>query len=220
MASYFNLTLDTLAPSGLSVVLNNGAIYTTSPVVTLGVSVSDASTAGYQMKVWGTASAATEADAAWETLVASKSITLTAGDGLKTIYVKVRDDVGNETTAVSDTINLNTSVPAVTVDGPDRSKISLVNGFNVANISFTVGVPFIAYKVCVVPAITSLNGAGVVIGTANGSTNTSGNGQTFAANTPINVSIHGEDLEAASTGDGVKIIKVFAQNEAGTWSEA
>lgn len=220
MASYFNLTLDTLAPSGLSVVLNNGAMYTTSPVVTLGVSVSDADTTGYQMKVWGTASAANEADATWETFVTSKSITLPSGDGLKTIYVKVRDEVGNESAAVSDSINLNTSVPAVTVDGPDRSKISLVSGFNVANISFTVDVPFIAYKVCVVPAISSLNGAGTVIGTANGSTNTSGTGETFPANTPINVSIHGADLEAASSGDGVKIIKVFAQNEAGTWSEA
>ena len=34
MASFFNLTLDTLAPAGLSIILNDGAQYATSANVT------------------------------------------------------------------------------------------------------------------------------------------------------------------------------------------
>ena len=34
MASFFNLTLDTLAPAGLSLILNDGAQYATSATVT------------------------------------------------------------------------------------------------------------------------------------------------------------------------------------------
>ena len=220
MASYFNLTLDTLAPEGLSAVLNDGAIYTTSPGVTLKTTVSDADTTGYQMKIWGVDGAETEADAAWETFTASKAVTLTGGDGLKTVYVKVRDDVGNETAAVSDSITLDTAVPAVTVTGPDKSKISKVSGFNSAVIHFTSDVAFEEYKVCVVPASSSLQSAGTVIPTTNGSENTSGSAGGYAADTNISVTICGADLETASAGDGVKIVKVFVRNAAGTWSVA
>lgn len=219
MASFFNLTLDTLAPSGLALLLNDGATYTTTQAITLKLELGDADTTGYQMKVWGTSAAATEADAGWETYVASKSITLPAGDGLKTVYVKVRDDVGNESAAVSDSITLDTAVPAVTVTGPDKSKISKVDGYNSAAFSFVVDVDFEEYKVCVVPAANSLHTAGVVIPTTNGSENTSGD-ISYKANTAINVTVKGADLEAASAGDGVKIVKVFVKNAAGTWSVA
>ena len=132
----------------------------------------------------------------------------------------MRDDVGNETAAVSDSITLNTSVPVVTVVGPDRSKISKVSGYNSAVISFTVDVAFDEYKVCVVPATNSLQDAGVVIPSTNGSVNTSGSAGDYPSGTAINVTIKGADLEAASAGDGVKIVKVFVKNTAGTWSVA
>ena len=54
----------------------------------------------------------------------------------------------------------------------------------------------------------------------SGSTNTSGTEGGYKADTAINVTINGADLEAASSGDGVKIIKVFVKNAAGTWSVA
>ena len=37
MASYFNLILDTLAPSGVSLSINSGAQYTTSTSVSLAI---------------------------------------------------------------------------------------------------------------------------------------------------------------------------------------
>ena len=220
MASFFNVTLDTLAPAGLAVALNNGAIYTTNPIVTLKLTMTDEETTGYQMKVWGISGVETEADAAWETYAPEKAVTLDGENGLKTVYVKVRDDVGNETAAVSDSITLDTTVPVVTITGPDKSKISKVNGFNQAVINFMADVAFEEYKVCVVPATTSLESAGTVIPTTGGSLNTSGSEGGYAADTNITVTINGADLETASAGDGVKIVKVFVKNAAGTWSVA
>lgn len=224
MASYFNLTLDTLAPAGLTISINDDAVYATSADVALAISVTDEDTTGYQMKIWGIDGIADESAATWETFTTSKDITLPSGDGLKTVYVKVRDDVGNESSAASDTITLDTVVPSVTITGPDKTKISKVVGFNVAVINFISSVDFKAYKVCVVPATSSTQASGVTIGTINGSINTSGEKtdeeELFAADTNIEVSINGADLEVASAGDGVKIIKVFVQSQAGNWSVA
>lgn len=217
MASYFNLVLDTLAPQGLTVKLNNGSQYTTSKNVTLSISVSD--TSGYQMKVWGIDGASSEDSASWETFASTKSIALPTGDGLKTVYVKVRDDVCNETAAASANITLDTSVPAVTIIGPDVSRISKTAPKNVATFSFTSDVAFTEYKIKVVPSKSSLHDAGTLIGTANGSTNMNATG-TFKASTAITCKIYGKDLEAASAGDGEKIIKVFVKNTVGTWSVA
>ena len=107
----------------------------------------------------------------------------------------------------------------VTITGPDKSKISKVETFNVAAISFTCDVDFVEYKVKVVPTTASLQDAGVVIGMTNGSTNMSGTGE-YPDAQAIDCTINAADLEAASAGDGEKIIKVFVRNAAGTWSVA
>ena len=219
MASYFNLTLDTLAPQGLTIKLNNGSQYTTSKAVQLAINVTDESADGYQMKIWGIDGIAKESDAVWETLANVKDITLPTGDGLKTVYVKVRDDVYNETAVTSTSITLDTSVPAVTIIGPDVSRISKTSPKDVATFSFTSDVAFTEYKIKVVPSKSSLHDAGTLIGTANGSTNMSATG-TFKASTAISCKIYGKDLELASSGDGEKIIKVFVKNTVGTWSVA
>lgn len=220
MASYFNLTLDTLAPAGLTVTLNDGAEYTTSASVTLKLKLTDSTTTGYQMKIWGIDGVDDEGSASWETYAAQKSITLASGDGLKTVHVKVRDDVGNESAEASDTITLDTAIPAVTVTGPDKSKISKVATYNQCRFSFMADVDFAEYKVCVVPQNTSTQDAGQVIPTTAGSTNTSGSEGNYKASNAIQVVITGTDLETASGGDGVKIIKVFVRTAAGSWSVA
>lgn len=220
MASYFNLTLDTTAPGGVTLSINDGALYATSTAVTLTIKTSDEVTTGYQMKVWGIDGVTDEGSASWENFSASKSVNLTSGDGLKTVYVKVRDDVGNESAQASDTITLNTAVPAVTITGPDKSKISKISGFNTSIINFTSDTAFEEYKVCVVPSNTSAQDAGTVIGTTNGSINTSGSDGGYPASENIQVTINGADLEVASAGDGVKIVKVFVKTVAGIWSVA
>ena len=71
MASFFNLILDTLAPESLAVKVNNGALFTSSVSATLGVTIDDTDTTGYQMKIWGVDGVAAEEDASWESFAAS-----------------------------------------------------------------------------------------------------------------------------------------------------
>lgn len=220
MSAFFNLTLDTLAPQGVSLKINAGAIYTANKAVTLTIGCKDASTAGYSMKIWGSVvGAAAEKDAKWENYATTKTVTLTDGDGLKTIYVKVRDNVWNEAEPVSATITLNTSIPVVTIVGPDVSIISEVVGKNTAKFNFTADAIFDEYKVGVVPSNNSTVADVTVIGTAGGSANTSGSAGNYPADTNIEVTINGTDFKTAAGGaDGTYIIKVFVKNQAGTWS--
>ena len=222
MASYFNLTLDTTAPSGLTLVINDGAMYATKTAVSLAIGLADEVTTGYQMKIWGIEGVADETSASWETFAESKNVNLPTGDGLKTVSIKVRDDVGNETSVVSDSITLDTTVPVVTITGPDKAKISKVNGFNKSIFSFMSDAEYVEYKVCVVPTTLSTQEAGTVIGTTGGSANTSGTSEDtpFEADTPTSVTLMGADVESASSGDGVKVIKVFVRTAAGLWSNA
>lgn len=221
MASFFNLTLDTLSPSGLSVQINGGAQYATSRDAKISISLSDESTVGYQMKVWGIDGVESESAASWETFSSEKQVTLTEEDGLKTIYVKVRDDVWNESSVASDTITLDTTVPVVTITGPDVSKISKSSQKNVSSFTFMADVTITEWKVMVVQSESALHdtGTNVQIPDEGGSTNMKGSEQT-AASTLVSCTIYGADLESASAGDGTKIVKVFAKSEAGIWSVA
>lgn len=214
MASFFTLTLDTTAPSG-------GSISIINVTGSRNINATLAATGASQMKIYGDvgegSTTTAESAASWETYATSKAIQLTSGDGTKTVKVKFRDSVGNESTEYSATTTLDTDVPVPTITGPDKSTISKVGGYNVAAFSFSVDSEFAAYEVRVVPANGSAHTAGTVIGTKNGSTNMSGSG-TFAANTAVNCTINAADLEAASSGDGAKIIKVFVKDAAGNWS--
>lgn len=214
MASYFNLTLDTLAPVISSFVINNGASVTTSATVTLTITSDDAAA----MKIWGINGVASESAASWETFASTKSVTLTSGDGSKTVYIKVRDSVYNESSASSATITLSTAIPTITVTGPDVNIISEQSGKNVATFTFQSSMALKAWKVKLVPANNSTEDAGTQIGTANGSTNMTGT--TLAANTSKQCTINGSDLSVAAGGaDGTYIIKVFGQASANDlWS--
>lgn len=214
MASYFNLTLDTLAPTISAFAINSGASVTTSTSVTLSITCADAAS----MKIWGINGVASEAAATWETFASSKSVTLTSGDGSKTVYIKVRDSVYNESSASSATITLSTALPTITITGPDVNIISEQSGKNVATFSFQSSMALKAWKVKLVPANNSAHDAGTQIGTTNGSTNMTGT--TLAANTSQQCTINGSDLSAAAGGtDGTYIIKVFGQASANDlWS--
>ena len=204
MASYFQLTLDTLAPTISAFVINSGASVTSSDAAS--------------MKIWGINGVASEADASWETFASTKSVTLTSGDGSKTVYVKVRDSVYNESSASSATITLSTALPTIAVVGADVSVISEQSGKNVATFSFTSNMALKAWKVKVVPANNSAQDAGEQIPSTAGSVNMTGT--TLAANTSVECKINGTDLSTAVGGaDGTYIIKVFGQASANDlWS--
>ena len=214
MASYFNLTLDTLAPTISAFTINSGAAVTTNRNVTLSITAPEAAS----MKIWGIDGVASEAAASWETFASTKSVTLTSGDGTKTVYIKVRDSVYNESAASSDTITLSTAIPTITITGPDVSVISEQSGKNISTFSFTSSMALKAWKVKLVPANSSAHDAGTQIPSTGGSTNMTGT--TKAANTSVECKIYGADLSSAAGGaDGTYIIKVFGQASANDlWS--
>ena len=215
MASYFNLTLDTLAPIITAFSINSGASVTTSRNVTLTITATGDPAS---MKIWGIDGVSTESAASWETFSATKSVTLTTGDGTKTVYIKVRDAVYNESSASSDSITLSTAIPTITITGPDVSTISEQSGKDTATFSFTSSMALKAWKVKLVPANNSAHDAGTQIPSTGGSTNMSGT--TLAADTAKACTIKGTDLSTAAGGtDGTYIIKVFGQASANDlWS--
>lgn len=226
MATNFTLTLDTTGPAGVSISLEGGAAYATAQAIIATIGTSDSPTTGYQMKIWGNVDTAananiqaTEGASNWISYSTSQAVTLSSGDGSKTVNVRIRDDVYNESSSASDAITLDTTkpVPNVTVN-PDLTRISKIAGKRVSSFSWEADTVFDEYKIKVVPATGSLENAGTVIPTTNGSTNITGTAGGYPATTNINSTIDGRDLEAASAGDGDKIIKIFVKDPAGNWS--
>ncbi len=110
------VTVDTAPPSG-TVSINSGDAYTTSTSVSLSLTYSDTTSGVDEVRysndgVWDTE--------IWEAPAATKSWTLTAGDGTKTVYYQIKDVAGN-TTATSDTIVLDTAPPSVPTINPVTS---------------------------------------------------------------------------------------------------
>ena len=104
------VTLDTVKPSG-SININSSALYATSQTVTLNLSGTDASSG------ISTMSFSTD-NTNWTTPVAyvtSKTFTLPAGDGTKTVYVKYFDKAGNASLIYSKSIYFDVSQPTGTI---------------------------------------------------------------------------------------------------------
>lgn len=229
-ASSFNVVLDTTAPGGASLALNGGAATAVSQDITAALTTTDNPTTGYQILIWGSVDPAANASIqatqgasawitpTWSSGVANQAVKLSAGDGLKTINARIRDDVWNETATLAQTITLDAAAPTVNITaGPDTTKVSTVSGQRTVNFSFTVGSEAIsAWEVAVVANSGSVRGSGTVIGTANGSTGVSGGA--LAAAAVQAVSLDARDIQAASAGDGTKVIKIFVQDAAGNWS--
>ena len=104
-----SIVLDTAAPTSGSVSINSGATHTNNTSVTLTLSATGAS----EMMI------SEDADftgASYESYATSKSFTLSSGDGIKTVYVRYKDEAGNETTVtISDSITLDMTSPTVVI---------------------------------------------------------------------------------------------------------
>lgn len=231
MPANFLLTLDTTGPGGVTLVINDGLTNTAAREVLVDVATTDADTTGYQVKVWGDVDPAgraeiqsTEAESAWIMLTPDVAVLLAEGDGAKTLYARLRDDVWNESNVASSAVTLDQGGPIVTITGPDVDRISKVDGKRLAMFAFSVDSDVEEYEVRVVPAADSPHTVGTLIGTANGS-HVPGVAQPTLSGGPVAADevvtpcvIDGRDLEAASPGDGDKIVKVFARDAAGNWS--
>lgn len=218
MASFFRLVLDTLPPQGLSLLLNGGATITTSKLITLNISTTDPLTEGYQMKIWGDIEEVfAEDSASWKPYVTSSQLTLSDGIGSKTIFVKMRDDVLNESAVVSAVIELNTSVPVVSIiAGPDLTKLSCQPTKDHVNFSWKCDTTITEWKVCITENENSPHSAGEVIAVVNGSVNVTGN--ELNSNEIIASKITAQDIILVSSDEGEKTIKVFVKTATDIWS--
>ena len=196
--------VDTTAPTGTI----TGPTYTNTRSITINISASDAKsgvdvTSGVsQMKVWEAGTTIPT----WEAYATTKSITLTTGDGSKTINAKFKDAAGNESTIVTCNVVLDTDEPDVTLaltktDGTTvlPAKVN-VRGFN-ARIGFTNETqdsPIVSYKL------------------TGDFTTSSDTWQTFTVDSGKSYMTI-PDLEF-TTGDGLKTIIALLMDEAGNIS--
>ncbi|SEW36554.1 gliding motility-associated C-terminal domain-containing protein [Chitinophaga sp. YR573] len=100
-------TIDKTPPVG-SIVINSGATLTNNATVTLTLAATDAS--GIQMRFSNDGSAWSS----YQAYATSKSWALSAGDGLKTVYVQYGDNAGN-IQGYNSTITLDQTVPVTTI---------------------------------------------------------------------------------------------------------
>jgi len=225
MASYVELILDVTGPAGVTATLEGGANFTTGQLVDCAIATSDADATGYKVKIWGDVDETEnpniqtdEADAiyfspTWDVNEVTQQVKLVSGDGLKTIYVKIMDTVDNVSSSANDTITLDETSPAITTGDPNVPRISNKTGKRTAVFTFQADTAFDEYVVMVVPTTGSVYADGTVIGTTNGSANTSGNAGEYPATTPISVTVDYDDLIAAgaASGETPNIVKVFVK---------
>ena len=119
-----NIILQTVGPSGGTIVINNDDEYTNNTAVTLEISAINAT----DMRISTNSSFST---GTWETYSTSKSWTLNSGDGDKNLYIKFKDVANNqigESGEIKDIIKLDTFAPSqvenITADEDDY-KITL-----------------------------------------------------------------------------------------------
>jgi hypothetical protein len=230
MPSFFQIQLDTTAPQGPVFDLAGGSAIVGTHDVSFVLTTTDPDTTGYQIKLYGDVDPAfnasiqaTKAASAWMGYNTINALRLSAGDGAKVIHAVIRDDVGNETADLQDTVTVDTSVPVVTITvPPDHPKISKVATFDTTHFTFTVDSDVTAYKVKVVPNPASTEGQGVQIPPDAGSGPVYIDGTPvvqLAAGVPQAVTITGTDLQTAAGADGSYYIKVFAKEAVtGYWS--
>lgn len=116
----FYAPVDYYTPENGSVKVNNDAAATNSVNVTLTLSATDNDGVSQMM----VSNDAAFTGAVWEAYATTKAWVLSAGDGVKTVYVKFRDRTGNESAAVNDAISIDTTPPAI-------NSINLTDGQNV-----------------------------------------------------------------------------------------
>lgn len=167
-----------------------------------------------------------------QTYMTISDLTLTTGDGLKTITLQLKDAAGNVSSAVDATVTYDTEPPVIDVNAPDYNIVSkqhtlrlnasgspITGKYNdMCIFTWSANENLAAYKVCVNVKGQTASSA-TPIGTTNGSLNMSG--ANVEANTDVTSTIFGADFAATDVvndTDGAYEIIVYGQDEGGTWS--
>ena len=117
-----NFLIDTTAPTNCSVEINSGAVFVASHNVTLTINAEDV-LPDIEMMI---ANDAGFSGGSWESYSATKAWTLAGGDGERTVFIKFRDALVNESGAISDNITVDATPPS-------NPSITINNGMNYTN---------------------------------------------------------------------------------------
>lgn len=142
------IKLDKTIPVG-SITINNEAIYANSTSVTLHLNATDALSGTYGVRLSNDGIWDTEP---WESVLSTRSWTLTSGDGNKTVYFQATDNAGLVSETYSAEITLDTIPPNITqvyqtpianVMPENEVRIDAVildaNGIKLAVLNYTTG---------------------------------------------------------------------------------
>ena len=146
-----SIILDTTFPTG-SIVINGNAASTNSTASTLTLTCSDTGSGCGQMQF----SNDNVTYSAFETFATTKAWSLSAGDGTKTVYLKLKDVAGNISPTYSDTIVLATIAPDTTItSSPANPSNSASATFTftstIANSTFACNLDGAGYTACTSP---------------------------------------------------------------------
>ena len=95
-------------PEAGTISINASATYGNKQAVTLSLSATDSGSGVSQMMI---SEGNNFNGTTWQSYATSTSFTLSTGDGTKTVYAKFKNGAGNESTAISDSIVLDTTAP-------------------------------------------------------------------------------------------------------------
>lgn len=106
--AFDSIILDTVPPTGISILINGGAAYTANTRLTLTLGATGASQVQLRNEGgnWS----------AWRDFSTTQTWDVSAVNGVKTVYARFRDIAQNVSAEVSDSIILDTVAPAVTVN--------------------------------------------------------------------------------------------------------
>ncbi|MFK7827315.1 MAG: hypothetical protein AB8G05_24440 [Oligoflexales bacterium] len=103
-----DVAVDNSGPTSTSINIDSGSTYATSTTVTLTLTANDVA----EMFITNASDCA--AGGTWESFGTSKAWTLGQTNALATVYVKFRDEVGNESSCINDTITHDNTPPTST----------------------------------------------------------------------------------------------------------
>jgi IPT/TIG domain len=159
---------DTSAPTG-SVSINGGALSTANTTVSLTLSAADAQTGVNGMQISTDGTFDTEPVVAYST---SATAHVSAGNGVKRVYVRYRNNAGMWSGAVSDTINL-APAPRVTAISPISGPLaggrtvtitgSWFTGATAVKFNTTAATSFHVVSSTKITAVTPAHAAGLVV---------------------------------------------------------
>ncbi|MDP7317504.1 MAG: Ig-like domain-containing protein [SAR324 cluster bacterium] len=167
-----NMTLDTVAPSEVTISLAGGDNYTTTDNVTVTLAGNDNnSIKGYFLSESATTPGASSftSVSTVDNYTSSLSFTLSSGDGTKTLYAWLRDVAGNVSGSAVDNITLDTTVPTSSIGSPSTTLTS--TGPVTFTVSYTGAdnITLVDDNVTVISTGTAASGSKAVTGSGTGS---------------------------------------------------